>query len=156
MANYCNYSMCVRGAKKNIEEFIKVMQAKYDYEKNEFTHDRHMFNIHEATATEIEDTGNGFVYQAFIGGFCEMSVDACMFDDIMTYYGQTKHLYPDTFKGTTLLEESKRLMLDIEVFAEEYEFDNYEHYVIVNGTMVIEKRQKYAMPDWNFRLTYDV
>ena len=156
MANYCNYSMCVRGTKENIQEFIKVMQAKYDYEKNEFSHDRHLFNIHEATSNGIKDTGNGVIYQTIIGGFCETSVDACMFDDIMTYYEQTKHLYPDTFKGTTLLEESKRLMLDIEVFAEEYEFDNYEHYVIVNGTMVIEKRQKYPMPDWNFRLTYEM
>ena len=156
MANYCNYSMCVRGAKENIYEFIKVMQAKYDYEKNEFSHDRHMFNIHEATPSKIEDTGNGFVYQTIIGGYCETSVDACMFDDIMTWYDWTKRMHPDTFKGTTLLEESKRFMLDIEVFAEEYESKNYEHYVIVNGTMVVEKRQNYPMPDWNFRLTYEV
>ena len=103
MTNYCNYSMCVKGTKENIEEFIKVIQAKYDYEKNEFSYDRHMFNIHEATPSKIEDSGNGIIYQTIIGGYCSASVDSCMFDDIMTYYTEMKHVYPDTFRGTSVV-----------------------------------------------------
>lgn len=152
MANYCNYSMCVKGTKENVQEFIKVMKAKYDYEKNEFTHDRHMFNIHEATASEVKDSGNGLIYYTIIGGYCEASANICMFDDIMTYYKLTQSLYPEIFKGTTLLKESKDLFLDIEVFAEEYESHRYEHYVVIHGALVVDKQQRHEFPDWNFRL----
>jgi hypothetical protein len=44
MPNYCNYSMRVVGKqRKNVEEFIKIMNADYNYGTMEFNSDRHMF-----------------------------------------------------------------------------------------------------------------
>lgn len=136
MPNYCYYSMCVKGSKKNVEEFIKVMQADYNYSEKHFTFDRHMFRVFSAYADEVErDKGN--VYSTVINGDCAWSVSTCMFEG--NYYNSLKERYPDEFRGTTLLRESKRLKLNIEVYSEESGCCFQEHYVIMDGDLIVDE-----------------
>ena len=91
MPNLCMYSMCVKGKKEKVEEFIKVIKAYYDYGTMEFGFSRHLFRVFEADCDEIEDLGNN-VYQAIIGGNCAWSVSTCMFEN--GYYNNIKKRYP--------------------------------------------------------------
>lgn len=136
MPNYCNYSMRAVGTKENIEEFIKVMNAGYDYGTMEFDYDRHMFRVFEAVSDEIDEYDDG-VFAVIINGYCAWSVRSCMFDD--GYYGRIKERYSDDFRGTTLLLESKKLGLNIEVFSEESGMCFQEHYMIIDGELVCDE-----------------
>lgn len=139
MPNYCDYSMCVKGERKNIEEFIKVIQADYDYGTMEFSHDRHFFRVFEASYDEIEELGNEKC-QVIIKGYCAWSVSSCMFDNYsLSYYSSLKKDYPNEFRGTTLPIESERLNLDIEVYSEECGMCFQEHYVILKGDLVCDE-----------------
>lgn len=132
MPNYCNYSMCVVGEKKNIEEFIKVIQADYNYGTMEFSYDRHMFRVFEAVCDEIEERADD-TYQTTINGYCAWSVASCMLEG--GYYNALKGDYPDDFRGTTLDRESEKLNLSIEVYSEESGCCFQEHYIITNGNI---------------------
>ena len=133
MPNYCNYSMCVVGKKESIEEFIEVMNAGYNYGTMEFDYDRQMFRVFEAVNDEIEEYCDGR-FQTIINGYCAWSVRSCMFED--GYYRDIKDRYPDNFRGTTLLLESEKLGIDIEVYSEEGGMCFQEHYVIIEGELV--------------------
>lgn len=148
MPNYCNYSMCVKGKKENIEEFIKVMQSDYNYNTMEFSFDRHMFRVFEAECNEVEEYDDG-VFQAIINGYCAWSVSSCMLEG--GYYGDCKASYGPDFRGTTLLIESKNLNLDIEVYSEEGGCCFQEHYVIIKGYLVCDECvdwQEYCLDDY--------
>lgn len=136
MPNYCNYSMCVVGAKENIEKFIKVINSGYNYGTMEFDYDRHLFRVFEAVNDEIEERYDGR-FQTTINGYCAWSVSSCMLED--GYYRSVKKNYPDNFRGTTLDIESKNLDLDIEVFSEESGMCFQEHYIIKNGEVVCDE-----------------
>jgi hypothetical protein len=125
--------MCVVGKKENIEEFIKVIQADYDYGNMVFNNDRHMFRVFEAECNGVEQR-YGNVYEAVINGYCAWSVSSCMLEG--GYYNSFKKEYPSEFRGTTLPIESKRLNLDIEVYSEESGMCFQEHYVIIDGEIV--------------------
>jgi hypothetical protein len=128
--------MCVVGKKENIEEFIKVIQADYDYGNMTFNYDRHMFRVFEAYYDEIEERLDN-MYQVVINGHCAWSVASCMLEG--GYYHNIKQRYPSEFRGTTLLLESKRLNLDIEVYSEESGCCFQEHYVIIKGDFVCDE-----------------
>lgn len=137
MPNYCNYSMCVVGKqRKNVEEFIKVINADYDYGKMEFSCDRHMFRVFEAECNEIEERDNG-TFEVIIYGYCAWSVASCMFEG--GYYRRFQEEYGSNSRGTTLLIESKKLNLDIEVYSEESGMCFQEHYVITNGELKVDE-----------------
>lgn len=136
MPNLCSYSMCVKGNKENVEEFIKVIKAHYDYGTMEFSYDRHLFRVFDADYDEIEQVGDD-VYQAIIYGDCAWSVATCMFED--GYYKNLKERYPNEFRGTTLPLESKRLNIDIEVFSEECGMCFQEHYIIKKGNVEVNE-----------------
>lgn len=133
MPNYCNYSMCVVGTKENVEEFAKIMNADYNYGTMEFSYDRHMFRVFEANYDEIEEMGDG-TFQVVIDGYCAWSVSSCMLEH--GYYKDCKERYGNNFRGTTLLIESKRLGVDIEVYSEESGMCFQEHYIISDGKLV--------------------
>ena len=106
MPNICLYSMCVKGKRKNVEEFIKVIKADYNYNTMQFSYDRHLFRVFEAHYEEIESLGRGMC-QAVISGDCAWSVSSCMFNNNpISYYARLKREYGDNFRGTTLPLES--------------------------------------------------
>ena len=136
MPNYCNYSMCVVGSKENIEEFIRVIKADYNYQTMEFDFDRHMFRVFEAECDDIEERFDGR-FQTVINGYCAWSVASCMLAH--GYYSDCEARYGDNFRGTTLDMESGRLHLDIEVYSEEGGVCFQEHYVIIDGGIVCDE-----------------
>ena len=136
MPNYCNYSMCVIGRKENVEEFIKVIKADYNYGTMEFSYDRHLFRVFDADYDEIEQVGDN-AYQVIIDGDCAWSVATCMLE--AGYYKDLKERYAKEFRGTTLQIESERLNLDIEVFSEERGMCFQEHYIIRKGELEVDE-----------------
>lgn len=139
MPNYCSYSMCVKGKKENVEEFIKVIEADYNYHTMEFSYDRHLFRVFEAYYNEVEEMADG-TWQVIIDGNCAWSVGSCMFDShSSSYYNTIKSDYPDEFRGTTVPIESERLNLSIEIYSEECGMGFQEHYVVVNGDVICEE-----------------
>ena len=143
MPNYCHYSMCVVGEKENVEEFIKVIQADYDYNSMVFSYDRHLFRVFEAYYDEIDEFEDN-VCQVVIGGECAWSVACCMFDiGHHGYYHDLKERFPNEFKGTTIPAESERLNLSIEIFSEECGMCFQEHYKVINGEIVEEECEDY-------------
>lgn len=154
MPNYCDYSMCVKGTKENVEEFIKVIQADYDYGTMEFSHNRHLFRVFEANYDEVEELCNN-TFQVVINGYCAWSVASCMFNNHdSSYYNSLKAQYPNNFRGTTLPIESERLNLDIEVYSEECGMCFQEHYIILKGNVVCNECVEwceYCLDDYNSR-----
>jgi hypothetical protein len=131
--------MCVKGTKENVEEFIKIIQADYDYGTMKFSHDRHFFRVFEADYDEVEEIGDK-IYQVIINGYCAWSVNSCMLDQhFSSYYNNLKERYPNEFRGTTLIIESKRLNLDVEVYSEEGGMCFQEHYIILKGDMTCDE-----------------
>ena len=135
MPNYCGYSMCVKGTKENIEEFIKVIKADYDYNSMKFTHDRHFYRVFEAYYDEIEEMCDG-TYQVIINGDCAWSVNTCMFEN--GYYLRSKAEHKENCRGTTIPIESERLNLDIEIFSEECGMCFQEHYIVSKGVIHVD------------------
>ena len=135
MPNYCNYSMCVKCTKENVEEFVKVIKADYDYNNMQFTYHRHMFRVFEAECNEIEEIDCG-VYRTIINGYCAWSVATCMLED--GYYRDNRKKFGINSRGTTLIKESDMLNLEIEVFSEECGCCFQEHYVFDNGEVLCD------------------
>ena len=146
MPNICLYSMCTIGKKEDVEEFIKVIKADYDYGTMEFSHDRHFFRVFEADCNEIECLGKNIhednIYKVIINGECAWSVGCCMFKG--GYYDDFKERFPNEFRGTTVPEESKRLNLSIEIFSEECGCCFQEHYTVIDGKIIEDE-----CVDWN-------
>ena len=152
MPNYCDYLMCIKGKKENIEEFIKVIKADYDYNSMRFSFDRHMFRVFEANDEEIEQIGED-MYQVVINGYCAWSVSSCMLGEPHSYYARGKETYNEKiFRGTTLPLESERLGIDIEVYSEESGCCFQEHYIIRNGIVEVDDCvdwYEYFLDDYN-------
>lgn len=126
MPNYCNYKMKVTGKASNIKEFIEIIQRK-NHEEGRHLHMVFLANVEEQT---IED---GFVY---IVGNCAWSVRVCMMEGTHTYFNNSSP------NATSLTRESERLTLTIEVYSEEPGNCFEEHYVIVNGEVIVSENVK--------------
>lgn len=149
MPNYCDYSMCVKGTKENIEEFIKVINAGYSYTTMEFDYNRHFYRVFESYYDEIEEMLDG-TYQVVINGYCAWSVNSCMFEN--GYHKRIKEEYKDECRGTTVPIESERLNLDIEIFSSECGVGFQEHYIVRKGAIEVEEcvdYYEYAICDFN-------
>lgn len=147
MPNYCGYDMKVIGVKEKVEEFIKVLKADYSYSNNNFSFDRHMFRVFDAAVYDEEINDDNYI--AYINGNCAWSVATCMFEN--GYYKDVKERFPDIFRGTTVVDESKKLQLKIEIFSEECGMCFQEHYLIDNGNIKIDESvdwQEYYLGDY--------
>lgn len=144
MPNYCDYSMRVKGKKENIEEFIEIIKADYNYYTMKFTAKRHLHRVFEADVVNEPDEICDGIYDAIIDGYCAWSVSCCMFDGAHSYYQQLKSEYGDMFRGTTIPIESKRLDLDIEIFSSEPGIQFMEHYIVKKGDIVLEECVDYS------------
>lgn len=168
MPNYCDFNMKIVGERKNIEEFIAVLDCDYSYKPispdhingktyplvhqpaspiyyttngyklAKLTGPRHMFRVFEIYVNRSKDELNA----SYLFGYCAWSVDSCMFGTRHTYYDDfitEKHGNKYIgFMGTTLPDESRRLNLKIEVYSEEPGCGFMEHYLIDNGEILIE------------------
>ena len=137
MPNYCYYQMRVVGKKENVEEFVKIMQADYNYQSMKFDYEKHIGGrVFEASVDEFEEVANG-IYGANISGDCAWSVLSCMFDGPYCYYNDIKEKYGAECRSTTVPIESERLNLSIEIYSEESGMCFQEHYLVKNGVVEI-------------------
>lgn len=161
MPNYCDYDMRVVGKKENVDEFINVIKADYNYGKEIPATSKHLFRVFEADVLDdycyTKEDGR---YSCDINGYCAWSVYCCMLEGTGTYYNDCKERYPDKFMGTSLLKLSKELDLDIEVFSEEPGVCFSEHYLIKNGELLIEEEKDLEIDetedgDWTISNRFD-
>lgn len=146
MPNICSYCMQVKGKPENVEEFIKIIQTDYAYDKNGNCYnpsdhnkpvEKHFWRVFEANV-ESDDISYD-IRTVEISGDCAWSVKSCMCDGLFTYQYQNPNGH-----GTTLQKESERLQLAIEVFSEECGMGFMEHYVVVDGNIIIDDCIDYA------------
>lgn len=152
MPNYCNYDLRAVGTKKDLETFYKEFAADYQYDLDtgklircEYEGEpveHHLFrnwdvypNLEDAIHEEWYPDG----YFMEVAGYCAWSVYTCMFDGPHTYYADR----PEGSKGTHLLEMSKRLSVDIEIFSEESGVGFAEHYLIKSGELIISEETNF-------------
>jgi len=122
MPNLCSYGMKVVGTKENKDKLLEIMKRGYDCTKED---DIHMWRVFDAYRNSYKGDDEELY---FIGGNCAWSVYSCMFDGPGTYQQRD-----ETGKGTTIVQLSKDLNLDIEIFSEEPGIGFMEHYIIRQG-----------------------
>ena len=141
MANNCEYTMKVVGTKKNIDEFIQVMQADYDYQTKTFKYVRHIGEkVFEAELYE-QNSREDKLSEAWIKGYCAWSVSICMFGGEHSYYNDFKKRAD--CRSTTIPIESKKLNLDIEIYSSEPGCEFQEHYLVRKGKVEIDETTEY-------------
>jgi len=154
MANYCYYEMKVQGRPESVDEFIKIIKADYDYDNNKFSFERHFWRVFEAEVSN-EEIYEG-VKSCIISGNCAWSVEACMFDRGTSYQASFRK-NPKIFgcsekticRGTDIIAESKCLNLIIEIYSEEEGIGFQEHYLIINGDLIIDECVNYSCFYWD-------
>ena len=135
MPNYCNYEMKIKGSKRAIQRVVDCLKADYNYTIGKPSH-KHFFRVFEVFCEDEFEKNEDGTYTLFVFGDCAWSVYSCMMKGENTYYNSVKAEYPNTFMGTTLLEQSKNC--EIEVFSEEEGMCFSEHYLFKNGEMLID------------------
>lgn len=131
MPNFCCYEMKVRGKEEAVEEFIDIIQAKYQIKDGVCSHERHFWRVFEANVID-KHFENGVGY-AEIDGDCAWSVYSCMCEGDNTYNNDCPNL-----GGTTLQKESERLNISIEVYSSENGCAFQEHYIYDCGECIVE------------------
>lgn len=145
MPNLCNGFMNVRGYRDNVDEFVKICQAKYNYrpdryagewnaDPKNFSHIPHFFRVFQAYVEN--ENMYGLCKSITIGFEVAWSVWSCMFDGEHTYYRDTELAHPGNHHASHILKESKRLDLEIEIWSYEYGMQFQEHYLIRSGELV--------------------
>lgn len=121
MANNCFYNMRIKGAEKDVKEFIDILTYKHPDKL-------HFARIFSAEIVQTDSRDN--LYIADICGDCAWSVYSCMFTGPMSYY--TSHHKADSTLSNISIE-SKRLHLDIEIYSTKIGMGFAEHYLIKQG-----------------------
>ena len=86
MPNECSAVVKVSGRKDNVDEFIRIMNADYNYghyveESMEFSHTPHFFRIFVADTMDYEQ--DGLFVVASLDVWCAWSIASCMFVHFM-------------------------------------------------------------------------
>ena len=139
MPNWCETAIKVKGYKPEVDEFIRILNADYDYSSMEFSHIPHLFRVFYVEELEyyiIPKTDNIVVAELYCD--CAWSAYSCMFPGEHTYYDSLKNRLSH-FYGTNIIDLSKNLRLDIEIITKEPVMLFQEHYRIINGDLVLEK-----------------
>ena len=146
MPNICSGEMMVRGSSKNVEEFINIIKADYNYTTMEFTAPRHFFRVFEAIVDQ--DRKPDTQREVIIIFDCAWSVYSCMMEGPFTYFND--FLERENNRGTSLIKESERLCLSIEVFSQEIGMAFEEHYIIHNGKVYVDKEYDLQIYDYDY------
>lgn len=131
MANNCFYNMRIKGAEKDVKEFIDILTYKHPDKL-------HFARIFSAEIVQTDSRDN--LYIADICGDCAWSVYSCMCTGPMSYY-MSHHKADSTLSNISI--ESKRLHLDIEIYSTEIGMGFAEHYLIKQGNTEIDEEVKY-------------
>lgn len=140
MANICDFSMIVKGKKGNIEQFINMMQQKGTV---------WMGRGAVVHSQDMEETELCEIYRCQIDGDTKWSVQSSMVSNAISMRTEPdKWSFGDMDKTTltfvTLFEACEQLQLDMEVYSEECGCGFQEHYVFVDGNLVVEECVDYT------------
>ena len=143
MPNICIGTVKVRGYKDNVDEFTRIIQSNYNYDKPDLDfHKPHFWRVFEAYLSSYETYGLLAVAEYDIS--CAWSVAACMLPGKFSYYDDTKDgINGIKTYGTHLLEIGKKLNLDVEIFSSEPGVGFQEHYRIQSGIMCEDECTEY-------------
>ena len=126
VANLCVFTMKVVGREDKVNEFIEIMNSKYDYTSWKFSgHPRHFSRVFGSWIVESGESDDGDVY-VVLNGMCFREYG---------YYADMLKKYGEDYKGTHLIEQSKELGLDIEFYSSDG-VDYSEYYLIKRGVLV--------------------
>ena len=151
MPNICDFDMLVEGKKKDVDTFIKWLEADYHYfvddsgiPKLECSSDYHFYRVFDVYYDEINAKDDEVIRQV-ISGDCAWSVTVCMLRNCGSlYYKRTDDdEFKDIRKDIDLVESSWLLNLKIEVYSKEPGMCFAEHYLIDNGKIVIDDCTEY-------------
>jgi len=157
MPNICTGFMNVRGRADCVDELLKILDANYSYYKDKnnydyswcvdpknFTHIPHFFRVF--SAYKFDEHWNSGIYKCVSIDFeCAWSVSSCMMGGPWSYFMQFEHDHPGEHYGSTLLKESKRLQLEIELWSQEPGMAFQEHYKICSGILVKDECLDYNL-----------
>jgi hypothetical protein len=131
MANYCSYSLKVKGKKESVDEFVQIITADYNT-TNGLENPKHFYRVFEADVSEYEEDEDDIV-STVIDGECAWSVSSCMRDGRSAYYEANNQ-----DNGVCLEIVTKELGLTVEYFSEECGNAFNEHALIDNGKVLID------------------
>ena len=134
MANICNFSMVVKGKKENIEQFTDMMQQKGTV---------WMGRGAVIDFTDMEELENG-KYRCQIDGDTKWSVQSSMIDNAISMRTEPeKWSFGNTDKTkltfVTMFEACNQLQLDMEVYSEECGVGFEEHFIFIDGELIIDE-----------------
>ena len=153
MPNICNATINIRGYAGNVDEFIKILEANYNYisskdnnkweaNKDNFSHIPHFFRVFDVVLTDENNISGVYkCTQVYIE--CAWSVYVCLFNGPMTYFEDYERDHKGQHYATNILRESKRLGLEIEIWSREYGMMFQEHYKICSGVLVKNEEHSY-------------
>ena len=177
MPNYCNYELHAYGKKKDIQTLYDWLRADYYYRDDgiiiEVTEENgtkrpvehHIgYRVFEANTTFFEDEDikkaspdeDGLC--AYIEGYCAWSVYSCMLETGQDGLGVTyldHHKDDKTSRAVSIVEASKILNLDIEIFSSESGCCFTEHYLIKHGELEVNEEGKYYVMFIDKDTTYE-
>ena len=151
MPNICDFDMLVEGKKKDVDTFIKWLEADYHYflddngvPKLECSSDYHFYRVFDVYYDKSNAKDDEVIRQV-ISGDCAWSVTVCMLRNCGSlYYKRTDDdEFKDIRKDIDLVESSWLLNLKIEVYSKEPGMCFAEHYLIDNGKMIIDDCTEY-------------
>jgi hypothetical protein len=130
MANICDFVMRVKGKRENIEKFYNTM------------HQNGNVYMGRGAEAEINYEDNDI---AEINGWCKWSVVSALIDNAISmrtepgkwYFGANFNFSKTQF--VTLIEACRRWDIDMEVYSEESGCAFQEHYMVVDGDLVIDE-----------------
>lgn len=136
MANICDFSMRVKGKHEDIEKFYNAMMQNG--------------NVYMGRGADAEIIYDDDDNAADISGWCKWSVSSAMIDNAISMRNEPDRWYfGDNFnaneiKFVTLIEACEMFNVDMEVFSEEPGCCFQEHYLVVNGDVLIDE-----CTEWN-------
>lgn len=167
MPNYCTAKIAIKGYKDNVDDFVKMLRADYNYGTMEFSHRKHFYRIFEVL--DLDEEINGVEKTKIVEIECAWSVYCCMFDGPLSYYSECTMMpqknIPNYYvphggrdrdmekekefaawhiiHSTHIMAETKRLGLFVEIISEEPGVGFQEHYVINQSTLVKNEESEF-------------
>lgn len=181
MSNECDFGMLVTGKRKNIEEFLEVIEFFYNInfeQTNEIDEidlldkiqanklKRHIWtttvtSINKDIFTRFDEKSDDDITTYEIDGYCKWSIYHSMLEGEGTYYDSSKGMNQSTM--SSLIQESKLLNLVIECYGDEdgigikeyllIKFGDIEKYELNNFT---SKDLEISEVEWKYKFYEDL
>ena len=134
MPNICSYLMKATGPSQGLKRLYNALTVNYEYTEED---PEHFWRIFDTTVGEVVQV-KGDIYSVNFLGSCAWSVWSCMFDGPFTYQKDDT-----TGAGTHIVKLSKEENLVVEIYSQEPGLSFSEHFLVVNGEILIQGEEEY-------------